>query len=203
MTPTERAEKLAVMVCDLLNVRPTSRQDADNFDAVVKEIAAQIAEAEREAEEHGKKEAHRTMQGLQTVLQRTTDLVDGFDDGFTTARDQAAGIAEQIEAAYHKEFPNTLYPASANRIRAMEPKMSLVEESKKLEAEREAIKHHHFTEKCCDACFDWGKEKGFMSARDQAAKIAGEHSVIHRDYVDDELIVCILSESIRAMEPMK
>lgn len=117
MTPTERAEKIYNEY--------GQRGSWNLFDRkMIDAIASQIAEAEREAEEHGKKEAHRTMQGLQTVLQRTTDLVDGFDDGFT-------------------------------------------------------------------------------AARDQAAKIAGEHSVIHRDYVDDELIVCILSESIRAMEPPK
>lgn len=48
------------------------------------------------------------------------------------------------------------------------------------EAVREAIKHHHFTEKCCDACFDSGKEKGFADAQEECARIAERHPCLER-----------------------
>lgn len=65
------------------------------------------------------------------------------------------------------------------------------------DAMREAIKHHHFTEKCCDACFDSGRDKGFAAARDKAAAIANNFIIADGDHGTE------IAERIRAMEVNK
>jgi hypothetical protein len=74
------------------------------------------------------KETHRTMEGLRTVMQRTKDLTDGFDDGkkvgraegYAEARDDAARIA-QFYNAPRVEHRVTPWAAGdiAERIRAL------------------------------------------------------------------------------------
>lgn len=63
------------------------------------------------------------------------------------------------------------------------------------EAVREAIEHHHFIEKCCDACFDSGKENGFALAREKAARI------VDKAISGEEMPAEGVAERIRAMTP--
>lgn len=72
MTIHERAG----IICSLLNFKPVSRQDADNFDAVVKEIE----EAQREAE-------------VNLFIQKGPKAI--YDSGFRAAKEKAKGIAEK------------------------------------------------------------------------------------------------------------
>ena len=106
MTSRERAEKIFTDGPVILG-----REDYDYY---IKQTATQIEEAEREAVE----KAHRTMAGLQTVMQRTTDLTDGYHDGyaegFKAAREKAA------DKILHGKPRNVTRSYLAREIRQME-----------------------------------------------------------------------------------
>lgn len=91
-TPQERG----AIICSLLNFKPVSRQDADNFDAVVKEIT----EAEREAEQKGLRSNLEICPTCRYFTPRKTDghlcrhLQTAHADGFHAAVEKAAKEAE-------------------------------------------------------------------------------------------------------------
>jgi hypothetical protein len=99
MTKPLSAEEMAVR---LRNDISNAQFDLSS-DRMVHLISQALTLAQAQGREEGKKEAHRTMQGLQTVLQRSTDLTDGYDDGY------AAGFAEAIERAAKVANSDTLH----------------------------------------------------------------------------------------------
>ncbi len=115
MTPAERAEKIFY---ELFPDDPI-----EEGGAVLKIFAAQI----EEAVEEGKKEAGKTIAGLQTVMQRATDLTEGYDDGyaegFKAAQERAAKICETYSLYYQisKDVPHIDCSYLAEKIRAMRP----------------------------------------------------------------------------------
>jgi hypothetical protein len=71
LSAEERAREIAMTVCSLLNFKPVSRQDADNFDACVEEIVAQICVAEEMAYKRGRFEECEWWATAADMVQRT------------------------------------------------------------------------------------------------------------------------------------
>lgn len=118
MDATERAVRLTGVIASLLNIDPDKDTwHKSNLNAVQKELAAQIEEAERKAvkelmlTELSPKQVFKEgfQAGKEDIATHDKWHKAGFEDGFKTAREKAKGIAESPIINYEGCEPKECY----------------------------------------------------------------------------------------------